>query len=192
MALSITPAAVPAGYGEALLPLSTVKAYLGVLSDDFDALIELLRDAGVDMVEKFTSCFLGPREGLVASFDGFACVPMRLGRGPEMSLSVTGLSYIGSDGAAVAMADGSWVLDACGALVPAVGSAWPTSYGPVTATFDAGFAEGECPTALLQAVVMATAFIFTHRDEIMGDGLEWDIPRGVAIMAEPYRILPMI
>ena len=70
MLFQLTPSAMPEGYGEAVLPLAEAKAWARVLYDDEDTVLELLRDAAVDGVEQFTSLYLRPRAGIVATFAG--------------------------------------------------------------------------------------------------------------------------
>jgi uncharacterized phiE125 gp8 family phage protein len=192
MLFQLTPAAMPDGYGEAVLSVDACKAHLGITPDviEFDDLIAALRDASIDMVEKYTNLFLGPRADVIATFSAF-CTPMRLGRGPEATVSVTGVSYIGSDNAAVALETGDWRIDAIGGVVPAINARWPASYGPVTVTFDAGFPADECPPTLLAAAKMFLAHLFTNREAVVTSGASGELPLGFRMLCNLHR-MPII
>lgn len=184
MLFQLTPSAMPEGYGEALLPLVAAKAWLGVYHDDQDALIEALRDAGVDMTERYTSRYLAPREGLVIEFAGFGA-GMRIPYGPAPV--VTGIAYLDADGAEASIADGEWRVGVGGCLLPALGARWPVSSGTVSVTFDAGYAAGACPDGLLTAAKMFMSHLWVSGDAIAAEGLEGKLPGGFVAVAGMFR-----
>jgi uncharacterized phiE125 gp8 family phage protein len=189
MLFQISPAAMPEGYGDALLPLAACKAHLGITPDmvEFDDLVAMLRDASIDMVEKYTNLYLGPRTGVIATFAAF-CTPMRLGRGPDATVDVTGVSDGGSDNAAVALEAGDWRLDAIGGVVPAINARWPLSYGPVTVTFDVGFPADACPRSLIHAVKLFVGHLFVNREAVIATGASGELPLGFRMMCDMHRM----
>ena len=189
--LSLSNSPLPVGYGEALLPVAQAKAWLNVVTDEWDALIEALRDASIDAVEQYTSLYLAPRTDLVARFTGFDGTPMRLGRGPDATVAVTGVSYVDGDGAPVALTTADWRVLAGGRLAPAVGTCWPTSYGDVTVTFDVGFPDGAAPPGLLQAARFFLAHLFANREAVVMNGATGELPLGFCMLCDQHR-MPVI
>lgn len=192
MLFHVSPTALPEGYGDALLPLAACKAHLGLPAeaDEFDGLIEALRDAAIDGVEQYANLYLGRRTGLEAVFSGFG-PGMRLGRGPVGSLAITTVAYLDGDSSPVSLVTGGWRLGVDDGLLPAIGTAWPVSHGPVTVTFDAGYPAGACPAGLLLAAKMFVAFLFANREALASDGLTGDLPGGVIWWCDRYR-MPVI
>ncbi|MBA15564.1 MAG: hypothetical protein CMN73_04330 [Sphingomonas sp.] len=187
MLFHLTPAALPEGYAEALVPLADVKAHLRVDTDEEDALIAAMRDAGVDVVERYANLSMGPRTALAAVFDGFGPI-MRIGIGPLATLSVTGVAYIDSDGSSVDLTSSDWRIDAGGGLIPAIGARWPATYGPVTVTYSVGFASGACPSALIAATKMFAAHLYLNREAVVQSGMAAEIPMGVTMLCDRYRV----
>lgn len=196
MLFQITPSAIPEGYGEALLPIDDAKAWLRVFDDEQDLLIAALRDAALDAVEQYCGVYLGPRTGMVASFAGFG-TGMRVGRGPAAGLAVTAVSYVDSAGVAVEMVApeegvaGDWRVAVGGSLVPAIGACWPVSYGPVTVTFDAGFAAGTAPPGLITAAKMFMATLFSNRETVVTGATVEELPLGFKMLCDQHR-MPVI
>lgn len=191
MLFTLTPQAMPDGYGEAVLPLGACKAWLSIDAEveEFDMLIEALRDASIDMVEKYTNLFLGPRTGLEARFDGFPSasgVALRVGRGPR--LAVTAVSYVDGAGDAVAIEAAGWRVDARGGLLPALSASWPAAAGGVTVTFSAGFAAGECPPGLATAAKMFLAHLFANREAVVTSGAAGELPLGFRTLCDQHRM----
>lgn len=188
MLFSITPGALPDGYGDGIVTLDQVKAWCRVLHDDDDALLEIIRDMAIDLVEKAGNVWLGPRTGQVATFVGFG-PGMRVGIGPAAALAVTGISYRDTDGESVTIASGGWSIDAGGGIVPApAGTCWPRGAGAVTVTFNAGFADGTLPAALKGAVMMFAANLYANRETLLAEGYSGDVPAGIMAAISPYRM----
>lgn len=189
MLFQIAPSAVPEGYGEALLPLAACKAWLRILDDEFDPLIDALRDAAIDAVEQYTGCYLAPRTGLVATFAGLDdAAPMRLGRGPEASISVQSVAYVDSTGAATAM-DGSTWRWTVGGLLPAIGTSWPIGASQVAVTFSAGFPAGTCPAGLITAAKMFVAHLFANPEAVVTQGAAGELPLGFRMLCDQHRLI---
>jgi len=187
MLFTLTPSAMPEGYGEALLPLDAVKAWCGVLSDDFDDLLKALRDASLQMVEQYCAVRLAPVTGQVATFATFG-PRMRVGIGPIATLVVTGISYTDRDGASVVLDAGGWRIDPSGSILPTYNSCWPTGASDVVVTFDAGYPEGAAPPALINAAKLFIAFLFSNRDTVVSNGISGDLPLGFTSLCDLFRM----
>lgn len=192
MLFTLTPIDVAEGYGEGILPLEDAKRHLRVDADfaDDDPLIEVLRDAAVDAVEKYCNIRLAETAGMVARFEGFG-PGMRAGIGPAASVLVTGVSYVDSAGEAAAIDAGGWRLDVLGNLLPALNTAWPTSYGPVTVTFTAGYTDANRPPALVQAARFMLAHLYAQREAVITGTISSEAPLGFRFLCDQYR-LPVI
>ncbi len=192
MLFTLTPVDLVEGYGERILPLADAKAHLRVDADYFvdDDLIGLLRDAAIDAVEKYCNLLLDRTVGMVARFEGFG-PGMRMGVGPEATVDVTGVSYIDSSGADASIDTGGWRLDVLGRVIPAVGSAWPTTYGPVTVTFDAGYTAANRPPALVQAARFMLAHLYSQREAVLTGTISGELPLGFRFHCDRFR-MPVI
>jgi uncharacterized phiE125 gp8 family phage protein len=189
MRFTLDIAALPAGYGEAVLPLADAKAHLHVLEDDDDDLIEALRDAAVEMVEQYTGVILNPRVGDDALTWRAEC--LRAGRG-VVSLGV---------GPVTGIVSATW-LDAAGdeqevdvsllrivdqrGIAPRPGSSWPTGVaGGAVIRFEAGLEAAPAP--LVTAAKMFLATLYRHRETVVTTGVVEEVPHGFAMLCRPYR-----
>lgn len=191
MLFTLTPQAMPVGYGDALLPIDECCQWLRVDADDEleIALISALRDAAVDMVERYTSLYLAPRTELLAQFERFGS-GMILGRGPIASVQVTAISYRSAAGDMVSLPDTAWRYDVVrGEILPAVGARWPQDAAEgVAVTFSAGFVTGQAPPALLQAARMFLAHLYANREAVMVGGQAAEVPFGVRTLCDLHRM----
>lgn len=190
MRFTLDLAALPAGYGQALLPLDDAKAHLHVLEDDQDDLIAALRDAAIDAVEQYTGLRLRARTGADALTWRGECLPtddnvmVRLGARPVTTLS--SIAWLDSSGASVTgdvatlrIADGDGVL-------PKPGESWPSDVaGGVTIVFACGLANA--PPSLILAAKMLLATFFMHRESVVTAGLTAELPLGFKMLCAPYR-----
>jgi uncharacterized phiE125 gp8 family phage protein len=190
MLFTLTPIDVAEGYGEGILPLADAKAHLRILHDDEDHKIAFCRDAAVQAVERYTNVQLGRTSGIVAKFEGFG-PGMRMGIGPAATVEVTGISYVGSDGAPVAMDAGSWRLDVLGGLLPALNTAWPTTYGPVTVTCTAGYTDQNRPPVLVMAARMMLVMMFENWEAMLAGEVSIEAPKGFRFLCDQVR-MPVI
>jgi uncharacterized phiE125 gp8 family phage protein len=192
MLFTLNPIAISGGYGEGILPLADAKRHLRVDADfaDDDPLIEVLRDAAIDAVEKYCNIRLAETTGIVARFADFG-PGMRAGIGPAASVVVTGVSYIDSAGEAADISAGGWRLDVLGNLLPALNTAWPTSYGPVTVTFTAGYTAANRPPALVQAARFMLAHLYAQREAVLVTGIGGELPLGFRFLCDQFR-MPVI
>lgn len=190
MLFQLAPAAVPADYGEGILPLVAAKAHLRVVDDEDDDLIAALRDAAIDMVEGCCGLFLARRTDLVWESTGFG-PRMMLGRGP--AAQVASVTYRGPGGSTVTLAADKYRLGPHGRLLPAFGTEWPSDCeGLVTVTFDAGFEDvaAEQPK-LLAAVRMALTTLYDIRGDVVTGTIVASVPMGVRAICDSVR-MPVI
>jgi len=190
MLFTLSPSAMPAGYGEALLPLDALKAHLGVFADDDFELIAALRDVAIDAVEQYAQLRLARRTDMLITFDRFD-PRMRLSVGPTASLQVTAIDYVDANGAAQSIADGVWRVAPDARLLPAIGTSWPAGATDVAVTFSAGFESGACPPGLIHAAKMFAAHLYANREAVTYSGLSVsaaEVPYGFAMLCDQYRM----
>lgn len=92
----------PDGYGEALLPLALCKEHLKADGDDEDDLIEALRDASIEFVERYCSVLFRETPGQVWRAEGFPKLhiyPLVMGVSPVQA--ITAVKWVGTDGSEV-------------------------------------------------------------------------------------------
>ena len=175
--------------GEAVLPLDDAKDHLRVLSDDEDALIEILRDAAIDWVERHTGCAL-----MVRTFEysgtGFPCTGRSLPLPVRPVVSVEAVSYLDGAGAVIALAAPSFRI-AQDSLNEAAGARWPVTLagaGTVTVEFTAGFADiyADAP-ALVSAVKLLMGHLYRYREAAISGVSITEVPLGVTALCAPFR-----
>lgn len=190
MLFTLTPVDVVEGYGEGILSLADAKADLRILHDDEDEKIAFCRDAAVQAVETYCNVRLARTENMVARFEGFGH-GMRMGVGPEATVDVTAISYIGSDGEPASIDAGGWRLDVLGRVIPAVGAAWPTTYGPVTVTFTAGYTDANRPAVLVKAARMMLVQMFENWEDMLSGEVTIVASPGFRFLCDRVR-MPVI
>lgn len=187
MSFELAPFALPADYGEGIVSLADVKAHLGVLSSDQDDLIGVLRDAAIDMVERYCGVFLAVREGVEWKAELLSS-PLRLGVWPVSA--VTAVSWLDSDGETVTGDATIWRLGTRDEVLLNPGQSLPSGVSAgVTIEFTAGFETP--PPALVQAVKMFTAHLFEQRGVIGSTSMSGEIPLGFRALCSAYR-MPVI
>lgn len=186
MMFELAPFALPSGYGEAILSLDDAKRHLSIdLNEtEFDDEVAAYRDAAVDMVEQYCGVALGERdvtwrgEGIPARFR----LPVR----PVVQL-VSG-EYLDTGGATQQIDVSTLRLGLRGEVLLKSGQSWPSGIdGGIELTFTAGYASGECPAALVQAVRMFTAHLFANREAVITGTISGEIPLGFRTLCSPYR-----
>jgi uncharacterized phiE125 gp8 family phage protein len=190
MLFTLTPSAPGVGYGDALLPISALKAWLRVDGADEDELITALRDVAINAVEQYANLRMGPCSGLVATFDGFG-PRMRPGIGPSATMVVTGIAYVDSAGGAQTIAAGGWRVAADGGLLPAIATTWPLSASSIAVTFDVGYPAGKCPPGLITAAKMFAAHLYANREAVVTSTTSVstaELPLGFTMLCDQHRM----
>lgn len=171
------------------IDLTAAKAHMRVNFDDDDLDITAKIKAAQGRIEKHMARPITPRD-LELTLDRFPCFssPIDLRRaGVTEILSVKYTNSIG-DEATVASTDYRWSATDPEILLPAFDAAWPAlaacEPGAVRIQFTAGYAAGECPDELLEALKRMTAYLYENR-EAAGE-----IPPGVVALCAGFRRHP--
>jgi uncharacterized phiE125 gp8 family phage protein len=179
-----------------MIDLPTVKAHLRVDSVDEDTLIESYLAAAQAAVESATGKLFAP-DTVTQQLPGFpGCdKPIRLWKGP-VAAPVT-VTYDGPAGLAQPLADFRLIEGSSGKLLPAYGASWPCAYaaeGSVQVSYMAGYASGEAPPELDQAVLLLAGHYYANREAaLMADRAAMaELPRGVEALIAPYRLPGMV
>lgn len=187
MIYELAPFAKPEGYGEGIVSVADAKAHLSIDAevDEFDALIAALRDAAVDMVERYCGVRLAPCTDLVWKAES---LPARLSLGVRPVTAVTEFAYLDSTNTEQSFDVSKLRIAALGELRPVPGETWPAGVAAgVTITFDAGFDDGTRPAALVHAVKMFLAHLFLNREAVVTGTIAADIPLGFQALCAAYR-----
>ncbi len=104
-------------------------------------------------------------------------------------VSVTNVAYTDADGAAQTILPAALLVTSEGypyRIRPS--DAWPTikDYSPVTASFTAGYAEGDEPPALIHAILLLIAQFHTMRAGVSEDSVQ-EVPLAVRSLCDQYR-----
>ncbi len=188
MQFELAPFALPESYGEAIVSLADLKAHLSLTADEdeFDPLIEIYRDAAIDMVERYCALRLGPCTGLVWHGESLPS-PVRLGVGPVTA--ITAVTWLDDTGATITGTADDWRIMLRDQLALKPGRTAPTNVaGGVAITFNAGFADDTRPAALVQAVKLFAAHLFLHREAVSAGTIAGEIPLGFKMLCGAYRV----
>lgn len=186
MAFTLDPLAPVEGRAEAILPLVVVKAFCSVVSDNFNDLLALLRDAAVAAVEMRTGKLLAETADLVwrGDFPSPCSRRLDLARGPLISVeSIEGVDGNGDD---ISLAAEDYIIRLGGSWI-APATVWPAGWraGSVVITFTAGFESP--PTQLVQAALMLAAHWFANREAVVTGTIATELPLGVAMLCDQFR-----
>lgn len=189
MIYELLHAPFPDGYTEALLPLAECKLHLHVDGTDEDDLIEALRDAAIEFVERYCSVRLGPMEGLVWTAESFPPADSQsLCLGAKPVIEITAISWKDSAGAAVTGTVGDFRVTTHGEVLPAIGESWPGNVGGgIRITFTAGYEDGEAPKSLLAAARMLLGHLHANREAVIAGSITAEIPFGVQALCRSFR-----
>jgi uncharacterized phiE125 gp8 family phage protein len=187
MQFELAPFALPADYGEGIVSLAEMKAHLSIDASDtyHDVIIEVYRDAAVDMVEKYCGVRLGTLTG------GESLPPViKLGVWPVTA--ITSITWLDGDGADVTGDAADWRIVRRDEIALKPGRTLPSGVAAgVAITFGAGFDDDTRPKALVQAVRMFAAHLFLNRETVMAGTVANEIPLGFRQLCGAYR-MPVI
>lgn len=187
MRYELAPYALPDGYGESIIPLTAAKAHLHV-DPDFDLdddLIAAMRDASIDMVQKYCSVLLAENTDLIWKSDHLQS-PLNLGAAPVQE--ITTITYVDCDGEDASMDVADVRIAALGEVKPAVGKSWPANVGgDVNITFTAGYAAGEIPSALIAAAKLFLGHLYANREAVLVGTIASSLPMGFENLCGLYR-----
>lgn len=167
------------------ISLALAKQQCRILHDDEDALIEGFIKAAREYVENATSCVLVRRE-IVEYRDAFDSY-VELHRRPVVSIDEVGYLDTAGDGQVYADFVGATTRDPA-RVYPAVGGEWPelSEYGGVTVTYTAGYAAGQEPQALLQAMLLLISHWNENREAAALGQVSAEVALGVESLCAHY------
>jgi uncharacterized phiE125 gp8 family phage protein len=169
--------------------LELAKAQCRVLDDSEDALLCSYVRAAREWVENYTGHIL-VRRPVTQTFSEFWD---RLELYHRPVSEVIKIDYTDADGAAQDILPVDLLVTA--GIYPyriRPVDAWPTilTYSPITVTYVAGYDEGECPQALIQAMLMLIAHYHTNRAAARaGAGVvSQEAPLAVTSLCDQFRV----
>ena len=190
MQFALDPAALPDGYGEAVLSIAAAKAHLRVLHDDEDDLITALRDAAVQMVEQYCSIRLNPMTGSDALVWRGEVLPrdsrcgVRLGARPVTE--IVSVTYLDGANVSQSMDVATLRISDQDMILPVPGASWPgDDAGAVVITFEAGMDDQPAP--LIAAAKMFLGTLYLQRETIVTGGAVAEVPMGFRHLCNPWR-----
>lgn len=183
MRFDLSPFALPVGYGESIVPVKAIKDHIGLLQCDDDGLLELYRDAGVDMVERYCGLRLAPCEGLVWRADALQAT-IDLASGPITAINA--INYLDETGALISLEVSDWRIAGEKRIALLPGRQLPENVAAgVSVTFDAGYALGACPPVVARAVAIFAAHLYHNREGYEGGLMSGALPPG---FTEPLKL----
>lgn len=191
MQFELTPFDLPPGYAEDIVPLADMKAHLSFTDDetDFDGLIELYRDAAVDMVERYCGVRLAALENVTWRSES---LPPRVQLGVWPVTAITAIGWLDSTGAEITGDVADWRIVRRDEITLKPGRTLPSDVAAgVEIAFDAGFTAANRPAALVQAVKLFAAHLFLHREAVITGTISGEIPLGFKQLCGAYR-MPVI
>lgn len=169
------------------ISLEEAKLQCRIVNDDSEnALLTKYIAAAREWVENYTGRALVQR-----SFTEYRdCFGDYIEISVRPLVSVESVDYVDTDGAEQAYADFVGVLDRSPARIyPEHGGSWPSiaGYGGVTVTYTAGYAEGEVPLALQQAMLVMVGHFYKHREAVAA-GTVNQVPLAATALCDPLRV----
>ena len=164
--------------------LELAKKHCRVDGDYEDDLIKSYIEAAAGWVEKYTGHLLTERP-VTLKFPRFGS-ELRLAIAPIKS--VDSVTYLDGDGAEQTLT-GARLYQ--GALLPQANTSWPAtlSKSDVEVTVTAGYAEGDVPAELKQAVMLLTSHQYENREAVVVGTIAAEMPAGVVALAHPFRVV---
>jgi uncharacterized phiE125 gp8 family phage protein len=168
-----------------VVSLPQAKNFLKDPPSTDDALVTAQIRTAMDLVERFCSQVLTARVmELVGA--AFPLLPELISIPREPVTGIVSVSYTDRDSGAEVVMDGAswrWADHAPDQLLPAFRQAWPlaaSERGSVRVRFEAGYEDGLCPPALVEAVKKTVARLYENRE---ASGLGADVMADLA----PFR-----
>lgn len=106
-------------------------------------------------------------------------------------VEVTGITYLGADNVEHELSSGDWIQLLNGSIVPPMGQHWPAISGSpeaVRVQYQAGYAEGEVPKAIKQAILLIVGHWFQNRDTVITGTIVSEMPFAAQALLSTYRV----
>jgi uncharacterized phiE125 gp8 family phage protein len=174
---------LPIRLAEEPVSLSTAKAHLRVTDDSEDALIESLIVAAREWVENYTGHIL-VRRMVSQAFNGFDSY-FELYHRPVVD--VDPIAYTDGDGAPQTLADFAQTTGRYPFRVYPDEQPSTEDNSSVILTYEAGYAEGEEPQALIQAMLLLIGHWWTTRSSVT-ENPRHEVPMAVHSLCDQYRV----
>lgn len=180
--------------GESVLPLARVKEHLEVDSDYRDPLIEIFRNAAIDLVQQYTMRRLtlnDVADPVLWRGNGFGSAPrgiLRLGVGPVHS--VLAIHYRDSQGAPAVMPVADVVHSGGSEIQLAAGKNWPDVDGGLDCAvikLRVGYETGKVPSALISAMLLMIGHLYANRESVITGTVTATLPLGFEALCDKYR-----
>lgn len=178
-----------------MIDLATAKKHLRIDANDEDAIVQVYLSAAIATVENATSKPLTAREAAQLA-KGFPCGDRAIGlyKGPvDGATAAISIKYDDTNGVEQTLGDFRLIEGSNAKLQSAYGASWPaakTAEGSVRISYIAGYASGEVPPALDQAVLLLTAHFYSNREAVAvsaGGGTAVELPLAVEMLIAQYR-----
>lgn len=164
--------------------LAVARAHLRVIDTNEDALITSLIVAAREWVERETGQILVQRAMTERRnrFGGYIDLYWR------PVVVVTSISYPDAAGAAATYA-GFRTNIGQARIYPALNGSWPSlgSNGEVTITYTAGYAVGQEPATVIQAMILLIGHWFTNREAVNVGTSASEVPMAVKSLCDQLR-----
>lgn len=154
----------------------------------FDRLLTGYIIAARDWVERYTGHIL-KRRTMTQTLDRFPCSYIELQWRPIVS--VDSIAYTDTDEADQAFEDFTAMLGRDPVRIyEAPSASWPStlSNSAVTVTFTAGYAPGDEPSALLQAMLLLIGHWFNCRESVVIGQTVAEVPMATKALCDSYRV----
>ncbi len=166
--------------------LAQAKAHLRVIDTNEDALITLLIVAAREFVENRTGRILVQR----AMTERRDCFGGYLQLYWRPVVAVTTISYTDSAGAAAAYTGFRSNIGPA-RVYPALNGSWPSlgSNGEVIVTYTAGYAVGQEPQSLIQAMLLLIGHWFGIRETVVIGAGASEVPFAVGALCDQHQVV---
>lgn len=173
-----------------LVTLADVKAHLRVTTTDEDTIIGVYRSAAIAWVENYTGHLLSAAE-VVDNYSAWGDY-LTLRHQPIAASPAPVVEYHDTEGDFIEYAGVVRDQTYPWTIVPPYGEEFPTlgDNGTISVTYTAGYASGEVPDPLNQAVLLLAGHFFVNRSAVSTDKVE-EVDLAVRSLCKPYRGLVM-
>ncbi len=106
-------------------------------------------------------------------------------------VEVLGITYLGTDNVEHEMVSGDWVQLLNGSIMPPLGQSWPavgSSSEAVRVEYQAGYAEGEVPLAIKQAILLIVGHWYRNRETVITGTIVAEMPFAAQALLSTYRV----
>lgn len=172
-----------------MVSLDVLRQHLRVEHEDEDNLIARYEEAAVSAIESWTGRYFGPTAEVTEEvYSGGGSDLIWLSEIPDLTIAgsdpvIQVETWNGVDWDLVASTD----FETDGFALYHKASYWPTGRRNVRVTYTRGYAPGEEPWGIRQAVMMLVAHWYQNRESIVVGTIVTEVPDAVRALIAPYR-----